>query len=190
VLKTGEEGIVLMEFEYTGRHVDVTPSLRAHVEDHFQKIEHVFNDSTARAHVIIEVEKNRQIGEILLHWREHTLTARDTNADMYQALTRAIAKIEKQALKLKKKIIDRKQGAKPTASVAPQPDGQLESSPSPRPPRIIAARRYSVKPMTAEEAALRLSGEDDQFLVFRDADTDRLGVLYKRRDGNFGLIEP
>jgi putative sigma-54 modulation protein len=179
-----------MEFEYTGRHMDVTPALRAHVEDHFQKLEHIFNDSTARAHVIIEVQKNRQIGEILLHWREHTLTATDTNADMYMALTRAIAKIEKQALKLKKKIIDRKQAAKPTASVAPQPDGEEEVAASPRTPRIMAARRYAVKPMTAEEAALQLTSEADQFLVFRDADTQRVGVLYKRKDGNFGLIEP
>jgi len=177
-----------MEFEYTGRHVDVTPALRSHVEDHFQKIEHIFNDTTARAHVIIEVEKNRQIGEILVHWRDHTLTATDTNADMYQALTRAIAKIEKQALKLKKKIIDRKQGARRASTAAPEPDGQIEASP--RPPRIIAARRYIVKPMTAEEAAMRLSDETDQFLVFRDADTNRVGVLYKRSDGNFGLIEP
>ncbi len=177
-----------MEFEYTGRHVDVTPAIRAHVEDHFQKLEHIFNDSTARAHVIIEVEKNRQIGEVLVHWREHTLTATDTNADMYQALTRAIAKIEKQALKLKKKIIDRKQGAKPAGAVAPQPDGQLEASPAG--PRIIPARRYAVKPMTAEEAALQLSGGAEQFIVFRDADTNRIGVLYKRKDNNFGLIEP
>ena len=177
-----------MEFEYTGRHVDVTPALRAHVEDHFQKIDHIFNDTTARAHVIIEVEKNRQIGEILVHWRDHTLTATDTNADMYLALTRAIAKIEKQALKLKKKIIDRKQGAKRVSAVAPHPDGQLDASPAT--PRIVNARRYIVKPMTAEEAAMRLSGEADQFLVFRDADTNRVGVLYKRKDGNFGLIEP
>jgi putative sigma-54 modulation protein len=72
--------------------------------------------------------------------------------------------------------------------VAPNPDGQLEATPPPV--RIIPARRYSVKPMTAEEAALELSGRNDQFVVFRDADTDRLGVLYKRQDGNFGLIEP
>ncbi|MBA2732631.1 MAG: ribosome-associated translation inhibitor RaiA [Acidobacteria bacterium] len=177
-----------MEFEYTGRHIDVTPALRAHVEDHFQKIEQIFNDSTARAHVIIEVEKNRQIGEILVHWRDHTLTATDTNADMYMALTRAIAKIEKQAIKLKKKIIDRKQGARRISSITVQPDEQLDASPPA--PRIINARRYIVKPMTAEEASMILSGEDDQFLVFRDADTDRVGVLYKRSDGNFGLIEP
>jgi putative sigma-54 modulation protein len=179
-----------MEFEYTGRHVEVTPALRAHVEDHFQKLGHIFNDTTARAHVIMEVEKNRQIGEVLVHWREHTLTATDTNADMYLALTRAIAKIEKQALKLKKKIIDRKQNAKRTSAVAPQPDGQPPVEASPRTPRIVPARRYNVKPMTAEEAALQLDSEDDQFLVFRDADTNRIGVIYKRKDGNYGLIEP
>jgi putative sigma-54 modulation protein len=177
-----------MKFEYTGRHVDVTPALRRHVEDHFKKLAHIFTDSAASTHVIMAVEKNRQIGEIVVHWRDHTLTASDTNADMYMALTRAIAKIEKQALRLKKKIIDRKQGAKRSSAVAPNPDGQLEASP--RPARIITARRYVVKPMTAEEAALSLDGRADQFVVFRDADTDRVGVLYKRTDGNFGLIEP
>ena len=177
-----------MRFEYTGRHVVVSPAIRRHVEDHFKKLKHIFNDSTASTHVIIDVEKNRHIGELIVHWRDHTLTAKDINVDMYMALTRAIAKIEKQALKLKKKIIDRKQTAIRTAAVAPQPDGNLEATP--RPPRIIAARRYPVKPMTAEEAAMRLSSETDQFVVFRDADTDRLGVLYKRKDGNFGLIEP
>ena len=177
-----------MKFDYTGRHVEVSPAIRRHVEEHFKKLDHIFNDSTLNTHIIIDVEKNRQIAEIIVSWRDHTLTAKDTTADMYMALTRAMAKIEKQALKLKKKIIDRKPGARPTARVAPEPDGHLEATPTP--PRIIAARRYSVKPMTAEEAALRLSGEADQFLVFRDADTERLGVLYKRKDGNYGLIEP
>jgi putative sigma-54 modulation protein len=177
-----------MEFEYTGRHVEVSPAIRKHVEDHFRKLAHIFNNSTARTHVIIEVEKNRHIGEVLVHWREHTLTAKEINVDMYLSLTRAITKIEKQALKLKEKTIDRKQGAKSAATVAPEPDGHLEATP--RLPRIISARRYTVKPMTAEEAALQLAGEKDQFLVFRDADTARLGVLYKRKDGNYGLIEP
>jgi putative sigma-54 modulation protein len=177
-----------MEFEYTGRHVEVTPSIRAHVEDHFRKLEHIFNGSPVRAHVIIEVEKNRQTGEVVVHWRDHTLTASDTGPDMYLALTHAITKIEKQALKIKKKNIDRKQGAASASSIAPNPDGHLEASP--RPARIIPARRYTVKPMTAEEAALQLSSEPDQFVVFRDADTQRVGVLYKRKDGNYGLIEP
>jgi putative sigma-54 modulation protein len=177
-----------MKFEYTGRHVVVSPAIRKHVEDHFKKLAHIFNDSAASTHVIIDVEKNRHIGELVVYWREHTVTAKVVNADMYMALTAAIAKIEKQALKLKNKIIERKQGAKRAAAVAPEPDGRLEASP--QPPRIITARRYSVKPMTAEEAALRLTSEADQFVVFRDADTERVGVLYRRRDGNFGLIEP
>ena len=178
-----------MKFEYTGRHVEVSPAIRRHVEDHFKKLDHIFNDSTLSTHVIIDVEKNRQIGEIVVSWRDHTLTAKDTNADMYMALTRAMAKIEKQAVKLKKKLIDRTQkSGKSVSRVAPQPDGHLEATPPL--PRIIPARRYAVKPMTAEEAALRLSGETDQFLVFRDADTSRLGVIYRRKDGNYGLIEP
>jgi putative sigma-54 modulation protein len=177
-----------MEFEYTGRHVDVTPAIRAHVESHFAKLQHIFNDSAARVHIIIEVEKNRQKGEVIVHWRDHTLTATDVNSDMYIALTRAILRIEKQALKLKEKTIDRKQGAKRAAEVAPQPDGLLDAMP--RPPRIISARRYAVKPMTPEEATIRLTEEADQFLVFRDSETNRVGVLYKRKDGNFGLIEP
>jgi len=177
-----------MRFEYTGRHVEVTPAIRRHVEDQFRKLEHVFNGTNARVHVIMEVEKNRQTGEVVVHWLDHTLTATDTNADMYMALSRAVEKIEKQALKLKKKIIDRKHTARKTSVVAPNPDGQIQATPPPV--RIITARRYSVKPMTAEEAALGLSDSNDHFVVFRDAETNRVGVLYKRQDGNFGLIEP
>ena len=182
-----------MKFEYTGRHLDVTPAIRRHVEEHFQKIDHIFQDSsTASAHVIIQVNKNRHIAEILLHWREHTLTATDTNADMYQALTRAIDKIEKQVLKMKKKIIDRKQGATPLSALAPQdtPPADGEAAPPAPAPRIVNARSYRVKPMTAEEAAMSLSDDSNQFLVFRDADTSRISVLFKRKDGNFGLIQP
>lgn len=185
-----------MDFEYTGRHIDVTPALRAHVEEHFSKVGNLFgNASTARAHVIIDVVKNRHMAEILLHWREHTLTAKDTNADMYQALTRCIDKIEKQALKLKKKIIERKQDAVPLSAVAPEEPSEESGTTAPENPerragRIIAARRYKVKPMTAEEAVMSLAEDGDQFVVFRDSDTDRLSVLYKRKDGNYGLIQP
>jgi putative sigma-54 modulation protein len=182
-----------MEFEFTGRHIDVTPALRAHVEEHFGKVGHLFeNASTARAHVIIDVVKNRHIAEILFHWREHTLTAKDTNADMYQALTRCIEKIEKQALKLKKKIIERKQDAVPLSAVASEPEAETAAPENTerRAGRIIAARRYKVKPMTAEEAVMSLAEDGDQFVVFRDSDTDRLSVLYKRKDGNYGLIQP
>ncbi len=63
-----------MNFEYTGRHLDVTPALRAHVENHFDKINHLFNGDGTNAHVIIEVEKGRHRAEIILKWRDHVLT--------------------------------------------------------------------------------------------------------------------
>jgi putative sigma-54 modulation protein len=186
-----------MEFEYTGRHVEVTPAIRRHVEDHFKKLAHLFeNSSTARAHIIIDVVKNRQIAEVLLHWRDLTLTAKDTNVDMYQALTRCIDKIETQAVKLKKKLIERKQSARPVSAVATAADGAATAAAAApdnslqRQPRIIQARRYHVKPMTAEEAVMSLGEDSNQFVVFRDSDTDRLSVLYRRKDGNFGLIQP
>jgi len=177
-----------MTFEYTGRHVEVTPAIRRHVEEHFRKLTPLFNGNSVPVHVTLAVEKNRQTGEVIVHWLEHTLKATDTNADMYMALSRAIGKIEKQALKLKKKIIDRKHNSPKASTAAGNPDGQVKAAPAPV--RIINARRYSVKPMTAEEAALDLSSRTDNFIVFRDADTSRVGVLYKRQDGNFGLIEP
>lgn len=184
-----EKGTATMRFEYTGRHVEVSPGIRKHVEDHFKKLEYIFNGANASwTHAVIDVEKNRHKAELIVHWRDHTLTAKDINADMYLALTRAIGKIEKQALKLKTKTTDRKQAARKASKVAPTPDGRVEASP--RPPRIVNARRYTIKPMTAEEAVMRLAADPDQFVVFRDADTDRVGVLYKRKDGNYGLIEP
>ena len=177
-----------MTFEYTGRHVEVTPAIRRHVEEQFKKLQPLFNGTNVPVHVILAVEKNRQTGEIIVHWLNHTLKAADTNADMYMALSRAIGKIEKQALKLKKKIVDRKHTSVKTSVAAPNPDGNLKAAPPPV--RIINASRYGVKPMTAEEAALDLSSKPDNFIVFRDADTGRIGILYKRQDGNFGLIEP
>ena len=90
--------------------------------------------------------------------------------------------------KLKGKIVDRAHHAKPAKSVAPSPLPPVEAEKDA--PRIIRSRRYSIKPMTAEEAVLIVEESADQFLVFRDADTDRIGVIYKRKDGNYGLIEP
>lgn len=178
-----------MRFEFTGRHMEVTPAIRAHVEEQFKKLDHIFDGTNARAHVVIEVQKNRQIGEIIINWRDHTLTAKDTSVDMYQALTRAVTKLEKQALKIKKKVITKKKHSKDKiSSAATTPGGEV--TPSPNTPRIINARRYAVKPMTPEEASMRLLDEQNQFLVFRDSETDKVGVIYKRKDGNYGLIEP
>src|SRR5215210_8063571 len=108
-----------MKFEYTGRHLEVTPALRSHVENHFDKLKHLFNGQAMNAHVIIEVAKGRHRAEIIVNWRDHVLTATSTVSDMYQALTQTIDKLEKQALKLKKKTIDKHHRAVKTSIVAP-----------------------------------------------------------------------
>ena len=96
-----------MNFEFTGRHIEVTPALKAHVEDHFQKIDHLFDGKPAKAHVIIEVERGMHRSEIVINWRNEVLTANTSISDMYQSLTQTIEKIEKQARKLKDKVIDK-----------------------------------------------------------------------------------
>ncbi len=96
-----------MNFEFTGRHIEVTPALKAHVEDHFAKIEHLFDGKPAKAHVIIEVERGMHRSEIIINWRNEVLTANSSISDMYQSLSQTIEKIEKQARKLKDKVIDK-----------------------------------------------------------------------------------
>jgi len=100
-----------MNFEFTGRHIEVTPALKAHVEDQFKKIEHLFDGKPAKAHVIIEVERGMHRSEIIINWRNEVLTANSSISDMYLSLSQTIEKIEKQARKLKDKVIDRSRKA-------------------------------------------------------------------------------
>lgn len=177
-----------MKYEYTGRHLDVTPALKSHVETHFDKIKHLFNGDDTRAQVIIEVEKGgRHRAEVILKWRDHVLTATTKQPDMYQSLTQTIDKIEKQAIKLKTKVIDKHQKKQKVSAVAESID---EVRPEPRTGRIMAVRQSSIKPMTEEEAVIKLNDGADQFIVFRDAPSEKVSVLYKRKDGNYGLIRP
>lgn len=176
-----------MKYEYTGRHIEVTPALRSHVENHFNKLNHLFEGNNAKAHIIIEVEKGGHRSEIIVKWREHVLTADSKVSDMYQSLTKSIDKIEKQALKLKNKVIDKHQKAKKITVLATPKD---EVAPEPQKAKIVNVKRYSIKPMTPEEAVISLNKDENQFLVFRDSDSERISVIYKRKDGNYGLIEP
>ena len=107
-----------MKFEYTGRHIDVTPALRSHVENHFERISHLFNGKPAKAHVIIEVERGMHRSEVIINWRNEALTANSSVPDMYQSHSQTIEKIEKQARKLKDKVIDKSHKAT-KASVIP-----------------------------------------------------------------------
>ncbi len=177
-----------MKFEYTGRHIEVTPALKSHVEEHFQRIDHLFDGRPSKAHVIIEVERGRHRSEIILTWRREILTATTANSDMYQSLSQTIAKLEKQALKIKSKITDKNHKKDKSAISSPRSEETAAAVP-PR-GRIINARRYAIKPMSDEEAAMQLDDGADSFLVFRNSADQKVGVIYKRKDGNYGLIQP
>lgn len=177
-----------MRFEFTGRHVEITPAIEQLVQKEFEKLDRVLDSAPMHAHVILSSEKHRMRTEIVVYWRDNVFTAVAENNDLNQSITLAASKVEKQVFRLKEKFQAKKRGRASVKEVAPVPGGVIEAAPNS--PRIIAARRYRVKPMTPEEAAIILSDSEDQFIVFRDSETNRIGVLYNRTDGNFGLIEP
>jgi putative sigma-54 modulation protein len=176
-----------MKIEYTGRHIEVTEAIKSHAESHFSRIEHLFNGNNTKAHIIIAVEKAGHRAEVILKWKDHVLTAESVVDDMYKSLTKTIDKIEKQALKLKKKVIDKHHKAAKASVIAVDKD---EVAPAPESPEVIEIKRYSIKPLTIEEAVLNLKAEENQFLVYRDAETEQISVIYNRKDGNYGLITP
>jgi len=178
-----------MKIEFTGRHIEVTPALKSHVQDHLSRIEDVFSGRPPKAHVIIEVERGRHRSEVIMNWRNEVLTANSTNADMYQSLSQTIDKIEKQARRLKDKVIDRSHKAKKTAVVATPPDVLNERLPS-RTKRIIRSNGSAAKPMTPDEAVLELDTSEYSFFVFRNIEGGEINVIYSRTDGNYGLIQP
>jgi len=177
-----------MELEFTGRHIDITPAVEKLVRKELRTLDRVLDSAPIRAHVTVSAEKHRKRTEIVLYWRDNVFTAVGENADLTQSVAAAAARVHKQGLRLKEKFHARTRGRQPAKAVAPIPGGAIEAAPAS--PRIVLQRRYRVKPMTQEEAAIILADSDDQFIVFRDAETNKVGVLYNRTDGNFGLIEP
>jgi putative sigma-54 modulation protein len=175
-----------MKFEYTGRHIEVTPALRTHVENHFAKTRHLFDGTNVNAHVIINVEKGRHRAEIIVKWRDHVIAAHETLPDMYQALTKTVDKIEKQALKLKDKVVEKKHKATKASKLSEEDEVEI----IPSEPQVIASKSYAIKPLTEEEAVMQLNLDVNQFLVYRDAKSEKISVIYNRNDGNFGLIQP
>ena len=176
-----------MKIEFTGRNFTVSPAIRKHVTEHFKKIEAVLSEAT-RAHVILSVEKHhRNVVEIVVHWKDRSLTSKADTTDMYVAATQAIEKVRSQAVKVKGRIIDRKQSAPAVSRVAPSPVPPVAAE-APA-PRIIRSRKHAVKPMTPDEAVLLFEETKDPFVVFQNADSGRVSIVFKRKDGNFGLIE-
>jgi putative sigma-54 modulation protein len=183
-----------MRLDITGRHVEITPALRQLIERRLEKIERLLNDSVLSAKVILTLEKYRHRAEVIVHARgDHILRGLGEGNAWPLSLRQAGVKLEQQASKVKGKWTENKRSETgrrvPGGVRAAEPAGVLGTA-EPAPPRVVRATRYAIKPMSIEDAALRLEGSAESFIVFRNADTDTVGILYRRKDGNLGLIEP
>jgi putative sigma-54 modulation protein len=170
----------------------VTPSLNQLITKRLDSLKRVLNDAAISALVVVTKEKYRHRVEMAIHTRgDHTLSG-TAEANTWALATReAAAKIEQQAKKLKGKWTDRKrQSAKLGRAQKTADAGDIVPAEGNETPRVVRATRYPVKPMSVEDAALRLDDGEDAFLVFRDADDDSVAIIYRRKDGNLGLIQP
>ena len=175
-----------MRLDVTGRHVDITPQLRALLKQRLAKLQRVLNDAVVSVHVILTREKYRHRTEIVVHARgDHTMRGLGEGNAWPLSMRQAAEKIEQQAQTLKGKWKEGKRASArrrtPRAAAAELPAAAG---------RVIRARRYPLKPMTVEDAALRVDERPDAFVIFRNADTEAVSILYRRKDGHLGLIEP
>lgn len=174
-----------MKIEYTGRQTEVVPALRKLTERKLRKLTRVLRGIT-HVHVILTSDKHRQIAEVTIQSRHLSLTALEETDDPGASLANVMDKLTRQAEKHVGKLRQRKRRAgRGSAGEGPPP--AAGGGPG---PRIIRSRRFVAKPMTLDEAALVMGSAPEGLLVFRDAATERVSVLYRRKDGNLGLIEP
>lgn len=177
-----------MRIEFTGRQTEVGPELRALTERKLRKLEKVLHGITD-VHVVLSLDKHRQIAEVSVNSAQLTLTAAEESGDAGLSLATVIDKLTRQAQRQMGRRAQRRRRVDPRATALWS--GVLgPSSDRSEGPRVVRSRRFLVKPMTVDEAVLEVGGNEEGVVVFRNASTERVNVLYKRRDGNLGLIEP
>ncbi len=175
-----------MQTSVTFKNLDSSDNLRSYVSDKLDKFDkYLYNPGEAS--VVLSVEKFRHIAEININGDRLNINGKEETEDMYSTIDMVLDKLESQIKKNKEKIRERRTGAKfrdrPGASdeVAPVED-DLE--------REIKIKNIEYKPMDIDEAVMQMDLVDDNFLVFTNARTDSINVLYRRKDGHFGLIQP
>jgi putative sigma-54 modulation protein len=182
-----------------GRNFEVTPDIRDLIDKKLAKIiDKLFTD-IIDTRVMLQVEKYRNICEIIIVGKEHDVkSVQESGESMTEAINLALDHVKRQAQKNRKTIRDhhRKDGSRNKSegvtewNVNVLEPGQLRVEGDHNRPRIIKTNSLPIRPMSIEEAALRLDDSKNEFIVFRDLDTEKVSVIYKRRDNNLGLISP
>lgn len=177
-----------MEIVVTFRHIEPTESLRLYAEEKLSKLKK-YLDTPIEAHVVLEVEKFRHIADVTLNADGTRIKAAEETGDLYSAIDQVVDKIEAQLKRHRSKIREKRpENAKPEESL-PEEEAAGGAVPVLEEPDIIVEKLTS-KPMDPEEAAMQLTLGQREFLVFRNSKTKEMNVIYRRRDGNFGLIGP
>jgi putative sigma-54 modulation protein len=177
-----------MNIEYVARNCQLDDGLRELADERLKKVRR-FLDDPVDVHLTLDIEKHRHIAELLLHHRHGTLQATEEADDLRDAISLAVDKIEKQARRSHKKHHQarRRSGRNDGWSMEVVEAASVGAG-SER--KIIEASMIQIKPMSIDEAAMQLENGRQEFIVFRDAEIDQISVLYRRRDGNYGLITP
>jgi putative sigma-54 modulation protein len=184
-----------MDVVIRGKNVKVSESLRAAAEEHLTKLDR-FANGFARAEVDFSEERNpriaeRQRCEVLVHVKGHLLKAHASASEPFAALYAVCDKVEHQVKRLKDKRVARSHPKRVRSQRVEMPllDDEEEEVEEPQPARIVKTKEFMIKPMTAEEALLQMDLLGHDFFLFSNSDSGRAAVIYRRNDGNFGLIE-
>ncbi|HEY2384593.1 MAG TPA: ribosome-associated translation inhibitor RaiA [Terriglobia bacterium] len=179
-----------MSIDITGRHIEISEPIRKFATDRLERLHGVI-DAVQEVHFILTVEKHqRHIAELNIKTRRDFYHAEEVSTDMYTSVAAAVDKVEKQILKDKERNVTRKRHNKNGEVITTTSVVEVEQVLGERLPRIIRQNEVAAKPMSIDDAAVHIGASDDDFLVFRNADTERLNVVFKRKDGNIGWIEP
>src|SRR5438876_2511482 len=179
-----------MSVDITGRHIEITEPLRKFATDRLEKLRGIM-DEILEAHFILTVEKHqRHIAELNIKTRGDFYHGEEVSTDMYTSIAAVIDKVEKQILRDKQRSVARKRhnNNHKSSVITTTSIIEVEEVLGEQLPRIIRTHEVAAKPMSVDDAAIQIG--DSDFLVFRNADTERLNVVYKRKDGNIGWIEP
>jgi putative sigma-54 modulation protein len=175
-----------MQTSVTFKNLDPSEHLKAYVGDKLDRFDK-FLDNPAEANVVLAVEKFRHIAEINIAGDKLNIIGKEETNDMYSAIDMVLDKLEKQIKKNKQKIRERRSTAKSrNRSIIEEADYLSDDEVE----RQIKIRNIEYKPMDIEEAVLQMDLIEDNFLVFTNARSDQINVLYRRRDGHYGLIQP
>lgn len=176
-----------MRYNISGKNIELTPALENAVHEKIVKLDKYFNDSVT-AQVTLSVEKLSHIIEVTIPFNGSVLRAEVEGKNMYSIMDDAITVIEKQVNKFKNKLRDkhRASGVNQLAT----PFLQEEKDECEDTIKIAKTKKFAIKPMNAEEAVLQMELVGHNFFVFFDSDTDEVNVVYKRKNGTYGLIEP